>query len=117
MDGVVRHATRAAGEVLLTAGLVGLLFIGYLIWGTGLRAASAQRALAGELNQQWQRPGGRGTSGARMYAWLWHRLPGGTPARAGVMALIILAVAAALWFFVFPWASLHLPIDTSGFGG
>ena len=48
MDGVVRHATRAAGEVLLTAGLVGLLFIGYLIWGTGLRAASAQRALAGE---------------------------------------------------------------------
>ena len=60
MDGVVRHATRAAGEVLLTVGLVGLLFIGYLIWGTGLRAASAQRALAGELNQQWQRPGGRG---------------------------------------------------------
>jgi hypothetical protein len=34
MDGVVRHATRAAGEVLLTVGLVGLLFIGYLIWGT-----------------------------------------------------------------------------------
>ena len=48
MDGVVRHATRAAGEVLLTVGLVGLLFIGYLIWGTGLQAASAQRALAGE---------------------------------------------------------------------
>ena len=43
MDGVVRHATRAAGEVLLTVGLVGLLFIGYLIWGTGLRAASAQQ--------------------------------------------------------------------------
>jgi sortase A len=66
MDGVVRHAIRAAGEVLLTVGLVGLLFIGYLIWGTGLRAASAQRALAGELNQQWQRPGGRGDAfGAR----------------------------------------------------
>jgi hypothetical protein len=237
MDGVVRHAIRAAGEVLLTVGLVGLLFIGYLIWGTGLRAASAQRALAGELNQQWQRPGdgfgaraeqfdvatgqpfafitipafgqqwrftliqgtalaqlnqspghvpgtqwpgqlghrqevggadrhGRArpgaqppaaaahpaadhadhlrpgldrhppgnrhrspgrrqapldeasdTSGARMYAWLWHRLPGRTPARAGVMALIILVVAAALWFYVFPWASLHLPIDSSGFTG
>ena len=29
------------------------------------------------------------------------------------MALIILAVAAALWFYVFPWASLHLPIDSS----
>ena len=37
-----------------------------------------------------------------MYAWIWHRLPGRTPARAGVMALIILAVAAALWFYVFP---------------
>jgi len=52
-----------------------------------------------------------------MYAWLWRRLPGRTPARAGMLALLILAVAAALWFFVFPWASLHLPIDTSGLGG
>ena len=50
-------------------------------------------------------------------AWLWHRLPGRTPARAGVLALIILAVAAALWFYVFPWAALHLPIDSSGFTG
>jgi hypothetical protein len=72
MDGVVRQAIRAAGEVLLTVGLVGLL---------------------------------------------WHRLPGRTPARAGVLALIIVAVMAALWFYVFPWAALHLPIDTSGFSG
>jgi hypothetical protein len=50
-------------------------------------------------------------------AWLWHRLPGRTPARAGVLALIIVAVMAALWFYVFPWAALHLPIDTSGFSG
>jgi len=65
MDGVVRHVIRAAGEILLTAGVVGLLFIGYLIWGTGLRAASAQRALTGELNQQWQRaPGRAGAIGA-----------------------------------------------------
>jgi hypothetical protein len=33
------------------------------------------------------------------------------------MALIILVVAAALRFYVFPWASLHLPIDSSGFTG
>jgi hypothetical protein len=52
-----------------------------------------------------------------MYAWLWRRLPGRTLARAGMLALIILAVAAVLWFYVFPWASLHLPIDTSGCGG
>ncbi len=52
-----------------------------------------------------------------MYAWVWHRLPGRTPARAGTIALIILAVAAALWLFVFPWASIHLPIDMAGFSG
>ncbi len=57
---VVRHVIRAAGEILLTGGVIGLLFVGYLIWGTGLRAASAQRALTGELNQQWQRAQGRG---------------------------------------------------------
>jgi len=28
-----------------------------------------------------------------------------------------LAVAAALWFYAFPWASLHLPIAFSGFTG
>ena len=52
-----------------------------------------------------------------MYTWLWRRLPGRTPARAGVLTLIILAVTAALWFLAFPWALVHLPIDTSGFGG
>ena len=51
---VVRQVIRAAGEILLTAGVVGLLFLGYLVWGTGLRAASAQRALSGELNQEWR---------------------------------------------------------------
>ena len=48
----VRQAIRAAGEILLTVGVIGLLFTGYLIWGTGLREAAAQRALASELNQQ-----------------------------------------------------------------
>jgi hypothetical protein len=52
-----------------------------------------------------------------MYGWLWHVLPGGTAARAGTMTVIILALAAALWFYAFPWASIHLPIDASGFGG
>ncbi|HEY2262581.1 MAG TPA: hypothetical protein VGI96_08150 [Streptosporangiaceae bacterium] len=52
-----------------------------------------------------------------MYAWIWHRLPGRIPARAGMLAVIIVAVAAVLWFYVFPWAALHLPIDASGFGG
>jgi sortase A len=60
MDGVVRQVIRVAGEILLTAGAIGLLFIGYLLWGTGIRAASAQRALTNELNQQWRQAPARG---------------------------------------------------------
>lgn len=62
MDGVVRQVIRAAGEILLTAGVIGLLFLGYLGWGTGLRAASAQRALGSELNQEWRQAPGRGAA-------------------------------------------------------
>ena len=40
----MRQVIRAAGEILLTAGVIGLLFLGYLVWGTGLRAASADSA-------------------------------------------------------------------------
>jgi hypothetical protein len=39
------------------------------------------------------------------------------PATVSAPVLIILAVVAALWCYVFPWASLHLPIDSSGFTG
>lgn len=52
-----------------------------------------------------------------MYGWLWHRMPGNTAVRAAMMTLIIAAAAAALWYFVFPWASIHLPVDSSGFSG
>jgi hypothetical protein len=52
-----------------------------------------------------------------MYGWLWHQLPGGSAVRSALMAVLILAAAAALWLFVFPWASIHLPIDASSFGG
>jgi sortase A len=30
-----------------------LLFVGYLLWGSGIRAASAQRQFTSELNSQW----------------------------------------------------------------
>jgi len=49
----VRHVTRTAGEIFLTLGVIGLLFIGYLIWGTALRTDAAQRQLSNELNQEW----------------------------------------------------------------
>ncbi len=37
-------------------GAVTLLFVGYLIWGTGSQASHAQRVFAGELNSQWRQP-------------------------------------------------------------
>ena len=95
---VVRQAIRATGEILLTIGVVGLLFFAYLVWGTGLRAASAQRALSGELNQEWRQGPVRATPSA--------------PARNGSTS-----PPGSQWFSVFPWAALHLPIDASGFSG
>ncbi len=49
----MRQTLRVIGEVLLTLGGVTLLFVGYLLWGSGIRAASAQREFASELNTQW----------------------------------------------------------------
>lgn len=51
----MRKTLRVVGEILLTTGAVTLLFVGYLLWGSGARAASAQRQFTSELNQQWSR--------------------------------------------------------------
>jgi hypothetical protein len=51
-----------------------------------------------------------------MYEWIWHRLPGGTRARTIQMVILGLAVAALLWFVIYPWASIYLPFDQSGLG-
>jgi len=56
----VRQVIRTAGEIFLTFGVIGLLFISYLIWGTALRADSAQRQLSTELNQEWRQAPVRG---------------------------------------------------------
>ncbi|HEY2442784.1 MAG TPA: hypothetical protein VGI31_06590 [Streptosporangiaceae bacterium] len=42
---------------------------------------------------------------------MWRRLPGGLGLKTAWLALIVLALAALLWFLVFPWATIHLPID------
>ena len=49
----MRQALRVIGEVLLSLGGITLLFVGYLLWGSGIRAASAQRQFTNELNSQW----------------------------------------------------------------
>ncbi|HWG15674.1 MAG TPA: hypothetical protein VG268_20620 [Streptosporangiaceae bacterium] len=52
-----------------------------------------------------------------MYGWLWHTLPGPTASKVLGTALIVVAVAAALWFGVFPWLQLHVPVDGSSISG
>ncbi len=52
-----------------------------------------------------------------MYGWLWRALPGGPASKLVSLVLIIALVVAVLWFLVFPWATLHLPIDRVGVTG
>jgi sortase A len=54
---MTRSIFRGFGELCLTAGVVLLLYIAYLIWGTAWQASNAQRSLADQLNQQWAHPG------------------------------------------------------------
>jgi sortase A len=56
----VRQVVRSAGEMLLTLGVIGVLFLAYLFWGTAAREASAQQRLGNELNQQWSGAPARG---------------------------------------------------------
>jgi hypothetical protein len=44
-----------------------------------------------------------------MYSWIWRTLPGGVIAKSVASALLVLAVAALLFFVVFPWIEPHLP--------
>jgi hypothetical protein len=38
-----------------------------------------------------------------MYGWIWRRLPGPRPLKALLAALLLVAVVAALFEWVFPW--------------
>lgn len=56
---VVATVAGALGELLLTAGALVLLFVVYLLWGTGLQTAQAQDDLDVQLHERWsqQEPG------------------------------------------------------------
>ena len=60
----MRTVIRGLGELLVTAGVVVLLFVAYLMWGTALRAGDAQHQLSGQLNQQWASGAGGGAGRA-----------------------------------------------------
>ncbi len=46
-----------------------------------------------------------------MYAWIWRHLPGPVPVRVGLSLALFLAVAALLFFVVFPLLEPYLPFD------
>ena len=54
MRSVLRFFLRFCGETCLTAGVVALLFVAYLVWGTGWHTAAVQSQFAAQLNTQWQ---------------------------------------------------------------
>jgi sortase A len=53
---VVRRTVRTAGEVMITFGLVLLLFAAYEIWGKSFLVNEHQNDLESQLNQQWNNP-------------------------------------------------------------
>lgn len=46
-----------------------------------------------------------------MYAWIWRKLPFGTPGKITGSLLITGVLVALLWFVIFPWAEPILPFD------
>jgi hypothetical protein len=52
-----------------------------------------------------------------MYAWIWRRIPGPTPARLLISAAMLLVAVAILWQWLFPWMYTHVPLDSVGFAG
>jgi sortase A len=53
----MRAVARGAGELLITLGVVVLLFTGYELFGTGIGEARAQHQLLDQLHDQWQHGG------------------------------------------------------------
>ncbi len=47
---------RALGILCITGGTALVLFVGYLIWGTGAQAAQHQRVFARQLAREWHLP-------------------------------------------------------------
>ncbi|HEV7823928.1 MAG TPA: hypothetical protein VGP02_03390 [Mycobacteriales bacterium] len=52
-----------------------------------------------------------------MYSWLWGLFPGGVVGKAICSVALVGAVAALLWYVVFPWVDPLLPFSDVTVGG
>ncbi len=52
----IRGAVRVSGELMITFGLIVLLFAGYEVFGNSAKVQDEQNALANELDQEWNDP-------------------------------------------------------------
>jgi LPXTG-site transpeptidase (sortase) family protein len=52
----IRSGVRVSGELMITFGLIVLLFAGYEVFGNSAKVQDEQNNLADELNQQWNDP-------------------------------------------------------------
>jgi sortase A len=55
---VIRAFVRGTGEIMITLGLVVLLFAAYEVWGTPAAVNARQNDLNQQLDREWQPPGG-----------------------------------------------------------
>jgi hypothetical protein len=49
-----------------------------------------------------------------MYTWIWRHLPGNLPVRTALALALLLTAMAVLWYWAFPWAYIHFPLDSVG---
>jgi len=62
----IRSGVRFSGELMITFGLIVLLFAGYEVFGNSAKVQDEQNALTDELNQEWNDPTvGASTSAAK----------------------------------------------------
>lgn len=46
-----------------------------------------------------------------MYVWIWRHLPGQWPVKALAALGLVAAIAALLWYVVFPWVEPKVQFD------
>jgi sortase A len=82
---IIRHAVRTVGELMITFGLILLLFSGYEIWGKSIIVDDHQRDMDAQLAQDWAQPGGSSVDSSTVTG------PGKAPAKPAAPTVVGIA--------------------------